>query len=189
MLPLHLFDSSSPPYTLVTAAPQPPSTAAAAGCFSDEGAAASTTSPSSRSTPSHHQHLHHTATLTATIFTSPLATMLHHQPPPSIPLFSLPPQILHGNRHATLFLVAAAVVAGWAVRRQTTIVVAVGRRYSHHSRTMWCRAVAAQPLGVPRCAHSHDATAMAAAEPAVATTATTAAPWWCRADVGIPPFV
>nr|GEV74922.1 hypothetical protein [Tanacetum cinerariifolium] len=33
-----------------------------------------------------------------------------------------------------------------AVRRQTTIVVAVGRRYSHHSRTLWCRAVMAQPL-------------------------------------------
>ncbi|GJR34141.1 hypothetical protein Tco_1209825 [Tanacetum coccineum] len=63
-----------------------------------------------------------------------------------------------------------------AVRRQTTIVVAVGRRYSHHSRTMWCRAVAAQPLGVPCCAQPLGFTAVAAAEPAVATTATTAAP-------------
>nr|GFA46021.1 hypothetical protein [Tanacetum cinerariifolium] len=35
-----------------------------------------------------------------------------------------------------------------AARRQTTIVVAVGRRYSHHSCTLWCRAVMAQPLGV-----------------------------------------
>nr|GFD11169.1 hypothetical protein [Tanacetum cinerariifolium] len=33
-----------------------------------------------------------------------------------------------------------------AVRRQTPIVVAVERWYSHHSRTMWCRALAAQPL-------------------------------------------
>ncbi|GKD29807.1 hypothetical protein Tco_1240585 [Tanacetum coccineum] len=37
------------------------------------------------------------------------------------------------------------------------------------------------PSGVPRCAQPLDATAVAAAEPAVATTATTAAPWWCRA--------
>nr|GEY91947.1 hypothetical protein [Tanacetum cinerariifolium] len=65
-----------------------------------------------------------------------------------------------------------------AVRCQTTIVVAVRRRYSHHSRTMWCRAVAAQPLRVPRCAQPFDATAVAATEPAVATTA---APWWCLA--------
>ncbi|GKE93916.1 hypothetical protein Tco_1575011, partial [Tanacetum coccineum] len=36
---------------------------------------------------------------------------------------------------------------------------------------MWCRAVAAQPLGVPRCAQPIDVTAVAAAEPAVATTA------------------
>nr|GEX52130.1 putative ribonuclease H-like domain-containing protein [Tanacetum cinerariifolium] len=64
------------------------------------------------------------------------------------------------------------------VRRQTTIVVAVGRRYSHHSHTMWCRAMAAQPLRVPRCAQPFDATAVAATEPAVATTATTAVPWW-----------
>nr|GFB26886.1 hypothetical protein [Tanacetum cinerariifolium] len=84
---------------------------------------------------------------------------------------------------------AAVVGCGWrighhhhrAVRSQTTIVVAVRRRYSHHSHTMWCRAVAAQPLRVPRCAQPFDATAVAATEPAVATTATTAAPWWCLA--------
>ncbi|GKB30075.1 hypothetical protein Tco_0869476, partial [Tanacetum coccineum] len=64
----------------------------------------------------------------------------------------------------------------WAVRRQTTIVVVVGRRYSHHSLTMWCRAMAAQPLGVPCCAQPLDATTVAAAEPALATTTTTAAP-------------
>ncbi|GJS73791.1 hypothetical protein Tco_0706632 [Tanacetum coccineum] len=39
------------------------------------------------------------------------------------------------------------------------------------------------PLGVPRCAHPHDATAVAAAEPAVATTATTAAPWYILASL------
>nr|GFA78982.1 hypothetical protein [Tanacetum cinerariifolium] len=33
-----------------------------------------------------------------------------------------------------------------AARRQTTIVVAVGRQYSHHGHTLWCRAVMAQPL-------------------------------------------
>ncbi|GKG42128.1 hypothetical protein Tco_0473879, partial [Tanacetum coccineum] len=44
------------------------------------------------------------------------------------------------------------------------------------SRTMWCRAVAAQPLGVPCCAPPLGVTAVTAAEPAVATTATTAAP-------------
>ncbi|GJV12430.1 hypothetical protein Tco_1353971 [Tanacetum coccineum] len=63
-----------------------------------------------------------------------------------------------------------------AVRRQTTIVVAVGRRCSHQLSHHVCRACrrvnhrgvsGAQPL---------DATAVAAAEPAVATTATTAAP-------------
>ncbi|GJV14411.1 hypothetical protein Tco_1359734 [Tanacetum coccineum] len=58
-----------------------------------------------------------------------------------------------------------------AVRRQTTLVVAVGRWYSYHSHTMWCRAVAAQPLGVPCCAPPLGVTAVAAAEPAVATTA------------------
>nr|GEV27175.1 ribonuclease H-like domain-containing protein [Tanacetum cinerariifolium] len=56
---------------------------------------------------------------------------------------------------AAAFPADAAVVAGcgWkishhrrgAVRHQTTIVVAVGRRYS---RTFWCRAVMAQPLGI-----------------------------------------
>nr|GEY43878.1 hypothetical protein [Tanacetum cinerariifolium] len=50
---------------------------------------------------------------------------------------------------------------------------------------MRCQTVAAQPLRVPRCAHSFDATAVAAIEPAVVTTATTAAPWWCRACGGI----
>nr|GEX52075.1 hypothetical protein [Tanacetum cinerariifolium] len=74
-----------------------------------------------------------------------------------------------------------------AIRRQTTIVVAVRRWYSHHSRTMWCRAVAAQPLGMPLCAQPFDATTVAATEPAVATTATTAAPWWCWACGGDPP--
>nr|GEV73713.1 putative ribonuclease H-like domain-containing protein [Tanacetum cinerariifolium] len=77
---------------------------------------------------------------------------------------------------------------GGAVRRQTTIVVAIGRRYSHHSRTMWCRAVAAQPRRVPRSAQPFNATAVAATEPAVATTATTAAPWWCWACGGDPPI-
>nr|GEW14613.1 hypothetical protein [Tanacetum cinerariifolium] len=75
-----------------------------------------------------------------------------------------------------------------AVRRQTTTVVAVRRRYNHHSRTMWCRAKAVQSLRVPHCAQPFDATAVAATEPAVATTATTAAPWWCWACGGDPPF-
>nr|GEX85945.1 hypothetical protein [Tanacetum cinerariifolium] len=60
-------------------------------------------------------------------------------------------------------------------------MVAIGRWYSHHSRTKWCRAVEAQPLGKPRCAQPLDATAVVAAEPAVATITTTAASWWCRA--------
>nr|GEV61389.1 hypothetical protein [Tanacetum cinerariifolium] len=64
------------------------------------------------------------------------------------------------------------------VRHQTTIVVAVERWYSHHSRIMRCRAVAAQPLGEPRYAQLLDATAVVAAEPNMATIA---APWWCRA--------
>nr|GFB23193.1 hypothetical protein [Tanacetum cinerariifolium] len=56
-------------------------------------------------------------------------------------------------------------------------VVAVGRRYSHHSRTIWCRVVAAQLLRVPRCAQPFDAIAVAATEPAVVTTATIATPY------------
>nr|GEZ09610.1 hypothetical protein [Tanacetum cinerariifolium] len=92
--------------------------------------------------------------------------------------------------------VAAVVGCGWwisdhhrgVVRPETTIVVAVGRRYSHHSHTMWCRAVAAQPLRVPRFAQPFDATAVVATEPAVATTATTAVPWWCWACGGDPPI-
>nr|GEV69054.1 hypothetical protein [Tanacetum cinerariifolium] len=77
---------------------------------------------------------------------------------------------------------------GGAVRRQTTIVVAVGRWYNHHSRTMWCRAMAAQPLRVPRCALPFDATVMAATKLAMATTATIVAPWWCWACGGDSPF-
>nr|GEU32330.1 hypothetical protein [Tanacetum cinerariifolium] len=66
----------------------------------------------------------------------------------------------------------------WAVRRQTTIVVAVGRGYSHHSRTLWGRPVMAQPLVKPRGVQPLNTTTVVAAEP---TTATKAAPWWCRA--------
>nr|GEZ29059.1 hypothetical protein [Tanacetum cinerariifolium] len=66
---------------------------------------------------------------------------------------------------AVAFSAAAAAVAGYgwqnshhrrgvdfvmiwrrigAVRRQTTIVAAVGRRHSHYSRTLWCRACGVQ---------------------------------------------
>nr|GFB45166.1 hypothetical protein [Tanacetum cinerariifolium] len=61
-----------------------------------------------------------------------------------------------------------------AVRRQTTIMVAVERRYSHHSSTMWCRAVMAQPLVKHRGGQPPKTTTVVAAEP---TTATTATPW------------
>ncbi|GKD99723.1 hypothetical protein Tco_1387707, partial [Tanacetum coccineum] len=56
------------------------------------------------------------------------------------------------------------------------VVPGCGWRTSHHGRTMWCRAVAAQPLGGASCAQPLDATVAALAEPAVATTTTTAAP-------------
>nr|GFA54660.1 hypothetical protein [Tanacetum cinerariifolium] len=53
------------------------------------------------------------------------------------------------HHHATIappFPAVVAVVAGYrAARRQTTIVVAVGRRYNHHSRTLWCQVVMTQP--------------------------------------------
>nr|GEW81152.1 retrovirus-related Pol polyprotein from transposon TNT 1-94 [Tanacetum cinerariifolium] len=83
-----------------------------------------------------------------------------------------------------LFFVGTEYQLGGMSAAKNHQVVAVGRRYSHHSRTMWCRAVAAQPQRVPHCAQPFDATAVAATEPPVVTTATTAAPWWCRACGG-----
>nr|GFC71898.1 hypothetical protein [Tanacetum cinerariifolium] len=121
----------------------------------------------------------------------------HRAPPPwLLPSHQQPtPTATTTTATATAFTAATAVVAGcgWqfgnhrrgAVRRQTTIVVAVGRRYSHHSRTLWCRAVMAQPLVKPRGVQPLKTTTVVAAEP---TTATTAAPWWCRARGGDPPF-
>nr|GEW74745.1 hypothetical protein [Tanacetum cinerariifolium] len=58
-----------------------------------------------------------------------------------------------------------------AVRRQTTIVVAVGRRYSHHSHTLWCRAVMGQPLVKHRGGQPPKTTTVVAAEPTLNTTA------------------
>ncbi|GJY47120.1 hypothetical protein Tco_0436183 [Tanacetum coccineum] len=95
--------------------------------------------------------------------------------PPDLPQ-PIPPHHCHSLTTVTFVLsaIAAAVVGcGWRighhshdeppieppnilvflprdVHRQTTIVVAVGRRYSHHSRTLWCRAVMAQPHGMSR---------------------------------------
>nr|GEV33972.1 hypothetical protein [Tanacetum cinerariifolium] len=145
----------------------PPSPCTAAGSRHHQGS----------SHPARHHHQLHPAA-TSTYNTTTATT------PPSV----------HDTADTTTTATAAAFLAvvvgcGWrighhrrgAARRQTTIVVAVGRSYSHHSRTMWCRAVAEQPLRVPHCAQPFDAIAMAATEPAVATTATTAAPWWCWA--------
>nr|GEU54875.1 hypothetical protein [Tanacetum cinerariifolium] len=73
-----------------------------------------------------------------------------------------------------------------AVRRQTTIVVAVERRYNQHSRTLWCRAVMEQPLVKHRGGQPPKTTTVVAAKP---TTATTAAPWLCRACGGAFGFV
>nr|GEY55432.1 hypothetical protein [Tanacetum cinerariifolium] len=127
-------------------------------------------------------------------------------PPPTTPLQPplFPPPLVHDTADTTTTATVAAFPAAatavlscrWrighhrhgAVRRQTTIVVAVERRYSHHSRTMWCRPVATQPLRVPRCAQPFDATTVAATKPAVATTATTFAPWRCWACGGDPPI-
>ncbi|GJY67294.1 hypothetical protein Tco_0469532 [Tanacetum coccineum] len=95
--------------------------------------------------------------------------------PPDLPQ-PIPPRHRHSLTTVTFVLSAiAAAVAGYgwrighhscdeppieppnilaflprAVRRQTTIVVAVKRRYTHHSRTLWCRAVMAQPHGMSR---------------------------------------
>nr|GEV40691.1 hypothetical protein [Tanacetum cinerariifolium] len=165
----------------------------------------------------HHSRRHFTpsplspsTSTTATIYSatpspSPHHSRHHHPPmPPATPHQpTLSPH--HGSTTtagttaiAVAFLAAAAAVVGcgwWighhrrgVVRRQTTIVVAIGRWNSHHSRTMWCRAVAAQPLGMPRCAQPFDATTVVATEPAVATTSTTAAPWRSWACGGDPPF-
>ncbi|GJW64846.1 retrovirus-related pol polyprotein from transposon TNT 1-94 [Tanacetum coccineum] len=68
-------------------------------------------------------------------------------------------------------------VVNGAVRRQTTTVVAVGRQYSHHSRTLWCWTVMAQPHVMPG-GQPPKTTTVVAAEPTVTTTA---APWWCQA--------
>ncbi|GJY09873.1 putative ribonuclease H-like domain-containing protein [Tanacetum coccineum] len=50
-------------------------------------------------------------------------------------------------------------------------MVAVGRRYSHHSRTLWCRAVMAQPQMVSRGGQPPKTTTVVAAEPVETTTA------------------
>nr|GEU69649.1 hypothetical protein [Tanacetum cinerariifolium] len=83
-----------------------------------------------------------------------------------------------GGLDTTAAVELRKILISWAARHQTTIVVAVGRRYSHHSRTMWCRVVMAQPLVKHRGGQPPKTTTVVAAE---STTATTAAPWWCRA--------
>nr|GFA04684.1 hypothetical protein [Tanacetum cinerariifolium] len=67
--------------------------------------------------------------------------------------------------------ISTAINCRWDVRRQTTIVVAVERRYSHHSRTLWCRAVMVLPLGVSHSGQPPKTTAVVAAEPVENTTA------------------
>nr|GEX71738.1 hypothetical protein [Tanacetum cinerariifolium] len=94
--------------------------------------------------------------------------LLPPKPPPygGVRSVLLPPQPHHGGAGSWGFSFGA-------VRRQTTIVVVVGRRYSHHSRTLWCRDVMAQPLEKHWGGQPPKTTTVVAAEP---TTATTAAP-------------
>nr|GEU81208.1 hypothetical protein [Tanacetum cinerariifolium] len=141
----------------------PPSPCTAAGSRHHRTTKAAATSPRCH----HHLQHHHS----------------RHSPPYFRPR--------HYHHHTTA---AAVVGCGWrighhhrgAARRQTTIVVAVERRYSHHSRTMWCLAVMAQPLVKHRGDKPPKTTTVVAAEP---TTTTTATPWWCRACGGDPPFI
>nr|GEW21765.1 hypothetical protein [Tanacetum cinerariifolium] len=126
--------------------------------------------------PRHHPHLHHPS---RTLVTMPPATILHALPPPTAPqqqrrLSS------RCRRRGGLWMVdwPPSPCPLGAARRQTTIVVAVGRRYSHHCHTLWCRAVMTQPLVKHRGGQPPKTTAVVAAEPTIATTA---APWWCRA--------
>nr|GEW55709.1 hypothetical protein [Tanacetum cinerariifolium] len=151
-----------------------------------------TTQPLPPSQPHHHCRPLHPVNIT--IYTTPSP---RHQstlrPPQQRRLFQPPWRAVGGGSATTadeeitkppknLRFLAYFSMHGGASRRQTTIVVAVGRRYSHHSRTMWCRAVMTQPLVKHRVGQLPKTTTVVAAEP---TLTTTAAPWWCRACGGI----
>nr|GEZ92425.1 hypothetical protein [Tanacetum cinerariifolium] len=101
-------------------------------------------------------------------------------PPPSPPAASITPPLVptYTTAGTTTTAAASSRCRRRTVRGQTTIVVAVGRQYSHHSRTLWCRAVMVQPLVKHRGGQPPKTTSVVATEP---TTATTAAPSWCWA--------
>ncbi|GKB70547.1 phospholipase-like protein [Tanacetum coccineum] len=112
--------------------------------------------PSPPSPPTVYHHLLH-GTAVDTLSMPPT----RHQQPPQIHL------ITHVNIITSAGLSAAKPPSWWRSDDGTATTAApcgVG---------LWRR----NPSGVPRCAQPLDATAVAAAEPAVATTATTAAPW------------
>nr|GFA51164.1 hypothetical protein [Tanacetum cinerariifolium] len=141
------------------------------------------------------QHHHHLCRCPATFYTT-VAIAANSSPLPHChQLTPLTPTTATTTAATSAAFPAAAAAdagCGWkishhhrgAVLRQTTIVVAVGRRYSHHSHTLWCRAVMAQPQVKPRGGQPLKTTTVVAVEP---TTATTAAPWWCRACGGDSP--
>nr|GEU32919.1 hypothetical protein [Tanacetum cinerariifolium] len=101
--------------------------------------------------------------------------------PPSTPTTAAipPPPAPQQQRRLSPAAAATMVGCGWrighhrrgAVRGQTTIVVAVGRWYNHHSRTLWCWAMMAQPLVKHRGGQPSKTTTMVAAEPTLTTTA------------------
>nr|GFA77929.1 zinc finger BED domain-containing protein RICESLEEPER 2-like [Tanacetum cinerariifolium] len=127
-------------------------------------------------------HLHPRRRPAATTSSQPPLPHMNLPPPPAPQrqrrLFQpLPPpwRAVDGRMATTAAVEPMKLPISWAVRRQTTIVVAVGRWYSHHGSTLWCRAVMAQPLVKHRGGQPPKTTTVVAAEP------TTAAPWWCRA--------
>nr|GEX01508.1 hypothetical protein [Tanacetum cinerariifolium] len=66
----------------------------------------------------------------------------------------------------------------WLAAAKNYQVVAAERRYSHHSHTLWCWAMMAQPHVMSQGGQTNKTTTVVAVEPAVTTTA---APWWCWA--------
>nr|GEY24155.1 hypothetical protein [Tanacetum cinerariifolium] len=90
-------------------------------------------------------------------------------------------------------VVVAALVVDWTCycadlglsAAKNHQAMAVKRRCSYNNRTLWCRAVMAQPHVMSRGGQMPKTTTVVAAEPTVTTTA---APWWCWACGGDSPL-
>nr|GEW16033.1 alpha/beta hydrolases superfamily protein [Tanacetum cinerariifolium] len=135
-----------------------------------------TTQPLPPSQLHHHRRPLHL--VNTTIYTNRRCLTTNLPPPPAPQpqqrLFQpLPPPwwAVGGGLATTVAVELIKLPISWAARRQTIIVVAVGRWYSHHSRTLWCRAVIAQLLVKHQGGQPPKTTTVVAAEPTLTTTA------------------